>query len=237
MAAVSLAANVEFVENLFLSALVGGATVLSAQYSGRGDKRTVERIFGLILRCAAVISVIFTVTAIAAPEKLMWLFTDESALIPIGAEYIRMAAGSYLFAGISQCYLCIMKTTGQTKQSVIISSFALCLDTVLNAFFIFGLHMEASGAALTTSVTRAVELAIVLVYSKNMAVKPKVLQKNGITYVVMPQFYLTKTIDVKFYIKFAGFGFALIDRKRGSREHPSFLQGKRSVQPRIGCGN
>lgn len=177
MAAVSLAANIEFVENLFLSALVGGATILSAQYWGKGDKGTIERIFGLIIRYAAVISVIFTALALIIPEQLMRLFTNEKVLIPLGAEYIRMAAGSYLLTGISQCYLCIMKTTGQTKQSVLISSFALCLDTVLNVVFIFGFRMEASGAALTTSITRAIELAIVLIYSKKMAVKPKLLSR------------------------------------------------------------
>lgn len=177
MAAVSLAANVEFVENLFFSALVGGATVLSAQYWGKGDKISIKYIFGLILRYAVVISVLFTVISLTFSEQLMGLFTNETELIPIGAEYIRMAAGSYLLTGLSQCYLCIMKTTEQTKQSVIISSFALCLDTVLNVVFIFAFHMEAAGAALTTSITRAIELTIVLIYAKNMAVKPKIFSK------------------------------------------------------------
>lgn len=177
MAAVSLAANIEFVENLFFASLTGGATILSAQYWGKGDQRTIARIFGLILRCTAVISILFTSFALAFPERLMGLFTNETALISIGAEYIRMAAGSYLLSGFSQCFLCIMKTTGQTKQSVLISSFALCLDTVLNAVFILVLHMEASGAALTTSITRAIELMIVLVYAKQMAVRPQIFSR------------------------------------------------------------
>lgn len=178
MAAASLAANIEFIENLVLAALIGGATILSAQYWGKGDKATIERIFGLILRYAACISVVFTALALAIPSYLMRLFTDEPELISIGAQYIRMAAGSYLLSGITQCFLCIMKTTGQTKQSVLISSFALCLDTVLNAIFIFGLHMQAEGAALTTSITRAIELIIVLIYMRKMAVKPRLFAKT-----------------------------------------------------------
>lgn len=177
MAAVSLAANVEFIETLFLAALVGGATILSAQYWGKGDKRTIEGIFALILRYAAVIAVVFAAAALLLPKQLMKLFTDEAALISIGAEYIQMAAGSYLLTGISQCYLCIMKATGQTKQSVSISTFALAFDTLLNALFIFGLHMEAAGAALTTSITRTIELIIVLFYSKKMHVRPKMRLK------------------------------------------------------------
>lgn len=178
MAAVSLAANIEFAENLFLSALTSGATILSAQYRGKGDVKAIERIFGLILRYAAAISISFTLISLLFPERLMALFTDEKELIGIGTEYIRMAAGSYLLTGFSQCYLCIMKTTGQTKQSVLIDSAALCLDTLLNALFIFVFRMGASGAALTTSISRIAELAVVLLYSKKMAVKPNIFSKT-----------------------------------------------------------
>lgn len=177
MAAVSLAANIEFVENLFLSAFVGGATILTAQYWGKGDKKTIERIFGLILRYAMLICVIFTCATFLFPRQLMGLFTNEAELISIGIEYIRMATGSYLFTGATQCYLCIMKTTGQTKQSVFIGTFALGLDTILNAVFIFGFNMNAAGAALTTSITRIIEFALVLAYAKKMVVKPKIFSK------------------------------------------------------------
>lgn len=177
MAAVSLAANIEFVENLFLSAFVGGTTILTSQYFGKGDKKTIERIFGLVLRYAMVICIVFSVTAVLFPKHLMGLFTNEPELIAIGTEYIQMAVGSYLLTGITQCYLCIMKTTGQTKQSVFISTFALGLDAVLNAVFIFGFHMDAAGAALTTSITRVIELIMVLVFSKYMVVKPDLFAK------------------------------------------------------------
>ena len=177
MAAVSLATNIQFVENLFLAALVCGATILSAQYWGKGDKATVEKVFALILRYALVIAAVFFALALLIPEQLMTIFTNEPELIRIGSDYIRIASVSYLLTGITQCYLCIMKTTGQTKESAAISSFALGLDTVLNAIFIFGLFgfpaMGAKGAALTTSVSRFVELCIVLVYSRKMAIKPK----------------------------------------------------------------
>lgn len=173
MAAVSLAGNIQFVENLFLAAVVCGATILSAQYWGKGDKGMVERIFGLILRYALVISAVFCVVAFVAPEQMMGIFTNEPELIALGGEYIKIAALSYLLTGITQCWLCIMKTTGLTKQAAAISSFALGLDTVLNAIFIFGFHMGAAGAALTTTITRAVEIVVTLVYSRRMEAQPR----------------------------------------------------------------
>lgn len=56
MAAVALAGNIQFVENLFLGSLVCGGTILTAQYWGKCDKNTVERFFGLILKYAIVIA-------------------------------------------------------------------------------------------------------------------------------------------------------------------------------------
>ena len=138
MAAVSLASNIQFVENLFLSAVVAGGTIITAQYWGKKDKNTVEKLFGLILRYALVIAVVFSIVSFVFPQFLMSLLTNETTLITLGANYIRIAALSYLLTGISQCWLCVIKTTGQTKQSTVISTSALILDTILNAVFIFG---------------------------------------------------------------------------------------------------
>lgn len=172
MSAVSLAGNVQFIEHLFLSAVVCGATILTAQYWGKNDTSAIKRIFGLTLRYGVAISAVFFCAALMVPRQLMTVFTNESALITHGVDYIKIASVSYLLTGITQCYLCVMKTTGQAKQSVFISSFALGLDTVLNAVFIFGFDMGAAGAALTTSISRVVELIIVMLYSRKMVVRP-----------------------------------------------------------------
>lgn len=172
MAAVSLAGNIQFVETLFLNAIACGVTILSAQYWGKGDESTVSRLFGLGIRYALAVSAIFCLAAWLMPSRLMAIFTNQDVLLSIGSTYIRIAALSYLITGLTQCFLCIMKATGQTTQSAFISSFALILDTVLNALFIFGFHMGAAGAALTTTISRIVELAMVLLFSRKMKVQP-----------------------------------------------------------------
>ncbi|MBR4888951.1 MAG: polysaccharide biosynthesis C-terminal domain-containing protein, partial [Clostridia bacterium] len=177
MAAVSLTAQIQFVQNMFLSALVSGATLMTAQYWGKGDKATVGRIFALILRYAMFISAVFFLAAMFIPEKLIGFYTQEPELVRIGSEYIRIASFSYLITGISQCCLCVMKTTGNTKKSVAISSFSLGLDTVLNAVFIFGLFgcpaLGARGAAITTVIAHTIELTLALVVTIRFGVHPK----------------------------------------------------------------
>ena len=176
--AVSLASQVYFVMSLFIGTLTGGATMLASQYLGKGDRRTVERVFCTILRYCALVSILFFCLGFFLPEALMWAFTDTQEMITIGAGYIRICSFSYLFAGFSQCYLCILKVDGRAKVCTIITTAVVALDLILNAIFIFGLlglpPMGADGAALTTSISKFVELVLILGYTFSVrCLKPK----------------------------------------------------------------
>lgn len=164
LAAVSLGTQIQFVLNLFFAALTSGATLISAQYWGKGDKRTVQSIFALIMRYTVVISLVFLLAAALKPEWLMHVFTSDPELVRIGSDYLRITAWSYLPTGLSQCYHCTLKTTGEARRSAIISTIAIVTDILLNAVFIFGLlgmpAMGAKGAALTTVISRCLELAL-----------------------------------------------------------------------------
>lgn len=59
LSAVSLAGQVTFVLNLLITVVVQGTTVLAAQYWGKGDRQTVERILGLALQYMFLVSVVF----------------------------------------------------------------------------------------------------------------------------------------------------------------------------------
>ena len=50
----SLAGQIQYIMVLFLFGLTSGATVLTAQYWGKGDKTAIEKILALGIRSAAV---------------------------------------------------------------------------------------------------------------------------------------------------------------------------------------
>lgn len=97
----------------------------------------------------------------------MNIFTDETELIAAGIPYLRVVSWSYLFMGITQVYLCVMKNSGRTLRSTVYGSSALLLNIILNAILIFGLlgfpKMGIVGAALATTISRAVEFVLVLI--------------------------------------------------------------------------
>ena len=170
LSSVSLATQVQFVLNLFYAALTIGATVLAAQYWGKGDREAVERVLAIALKGSMAVSLVFFLAAFFCPQFLMQIFTDNPELIRLGLPYLRIVSWSYLFMGISQIYLCIMKNSGRTMRSTAYGSSAVVLNLLLNTLLIFGLlgfpKMEIAGAALATTVSRAVELGLVLLENR-----------------------------------------------------------------------
>lgn len=162
MAAVSLATQIQFIQNMVLGAIVAGLVILGAQYWGKGDKKTINDLFCMSIRLAGVTSILFFIGCIFFPRWLMLIFTNEEVLIEIGIRYLKVAGWSYLLTGISQCYLAIMKVSDHAAQTAKISIGAVLINIVLNAVFIFGFFglpaMGVQGAALATLISRIIEL-------------------------------------------------------------------------------
>ncbi|MBS5661262.1 MAG: MATE family efflux transporter [Clostridiales bacterium] len=169
VAAVSLANQVAFIMNLFSGAVVGGGGVLIAQYWGKNDKTMVKNLFCTLIKWASGISTLFFIFAMFTPELLMRIYTPDTALIKIGASYLRSVSISYLFSGITQCYYLIMKLEGKASKSVIISIITLITDVVLDFFLIYGIagvpKLEANGSAYSTVVVELIALIWCIVES------------------------------------------------------------------------
>ncbi len=177
MTAVSLATQIQFVQNMFLGAVTGAGAILGAQYWGKRDKHTLEDIFNMMLRYCGIISVLFFLACELFPEQLMHIFTNDASLAAIGSAYLRIAGWSYLFTGVSQCYLTTMKVTDHVRPGALISSAAVLLNIVLNGILIFGFlgmpGLQARGAALATTISRMIELALCMLLSaRNSFLRP-----------------------------------------------------------------
>ena len=165
----SLAGQVQFILTLFFFGLTSGAAILTAQYWGKGDTRTIEIVMGIALRFALIVGIIFTAAVLLFPYPIMRIFSPEKEVIEQGARYLRVVAPSYLFMSITIIYLNIMRSVERVIISTVVYLVSLFLNIILNAIFIFGLlgcpAMGIAGAALGTTIARGAELAIVLLYS------------------------------------------------------------------------
>lgn len=170
MAAVSLATQIQFVQNIILSCIVSTCTIFGAQYWGKRNEKTLNDVFCKSLRIAFVVSVASFVGCVFFSSEMMHLFVSDTELIEIGAGYLRIAGWSYLITGISQCYYAMFKVTENANLTAKISILSVILNIALNAIFIFGLlgmpAMGVAGAAVATLVSRCIELLCVIVFSR-----------------------------------------------------------------------
>ena len=213
LSAVSLATQVTFVTTLFYNGIIGGTTVLSAQYWGSGRPDKVEEVMGVALRYSMTVSLVFWFACSFMPQQLMRIFTNDRQLITLGAPYLQVVGWSYLCMGITQIYFCVMKNTGRTARSTIYATVALLMNLVLNVIFIYGyLGLPAlgiRGAALATLLSRAAELVLVAAENMKKDVVSIRLKKIIFCNSAMGRDYLKYTAPVLANSLVWGFGFTM----------------------------
>ena len=87
LSGVSLANQVYFILSLLFFGLTSGACVLTAQYWGKKDTRTIEKVMGMSFRISLLGGLVFGIAAFLAPQHLMRIFTGEPEIIAEGVRY------------------------------------------------------------------------------------------------------------------------------------------------------
>lgn len=188
ISAVSLATQYSnILINIFMG-LGSGVAMLCAQYWGKQDIPTIEKVQGIALRFAFLGSMLFTIPSLFFPELMMKLYTNDPHLISLGADYLRVVGISHLFWGISETFFYTMRSIERVKVCTYINVFTLLLNIGLNAVFIYGLlgapKLGVIGVALATSISRIVQFVICLIishYSTNAKLRlSAVFEKNTV---------------------------------------------------------
>ncbi|MDE7016824.1 MAG: polysaccharide biosynthesis C-terminal domain-containing protein, partial [Lachnospiraceae bacterium] len=164
ISAVSLAAQYSSVLFMVFYGLGTGATILCAQYYGKGDLHAIQIVEGIAMRFSILISLALACFAVFLPDGMMRIFTNDEELIRIGASYLRCMSVSYLCWGITEVYLAVLRSIGRVVVSTVMNVTAFSLNIFLNAVFIFGLFgapkLGAMGVAIATSLSRLIELVL-----------------------------------------------------------------------------
>jgi len=168
----SLGGQVSFVLNLIMFGLASGASVLTAQYWGKGDTESIEKILGIALKFALLCGLLFSFITIAFPTQMMSIFTNDLEIIEEGSKYLAIIALTYPLSCISMTYLNIMRSVERVLISTLVYGSSLMLNIVINAVLIFGLFgapkLGIVGAAIGTLCARLLEIVIVSIYASKI---------------------------------------------------------------------
>ena len=169
LSASSLGGQISYIMTLIFFGITSGATVLTAQYWGKQDVTAIEKILGIALKAAIVVSVVFVIAAITVPEYLMRIYTSEPDVMAEGVKYLRIVCISYVLMAISMVYLNVMKSMERVVIATVCYGISFLTNVLINALLIFGIgpfpQMGIMGAAIGTVCARAVEVLIICIYA------------------------------------------------------------------------
>ncbi|MCI8496718.1 MAG: MATE family efflux transporter [Clostridiales bacterium] len=167
----SLGTQPYFILTLIFFGLSSGASVLTAQYWGKGDTKTIRRIMGIAMRIALMVAAGFVLVIQLFPEMVMRIFTPEADVVREAVSYLRIVSVSYLCSAFTILYLNIIRSVEKVMISLGVFFTSFCLNVVLNWMLIFGVPqigiepMGVAGAAWATLISRIVEVILTVIYA------------------------------------------------------------------------
>ncbi len=168
IAGVYIGNQFQTVVQLMVNGITGSLTILGAQYWGRQDTRRIRQLTAISVRCALVLGLFFTMTAVLFPGPILSLFSKDPAVIASGTAYLMIVCWSYFFFCYSMTLVASMQAVEQVKIGLYITILALFTNVGLNYVLIFGKlgfpAMGVRGAALATLISRIIESVVMTVY-------------------------------------------------------------------------
>lgn len=186
LSAVSLANQFCFLYMILNFGLGGGASVLTGQFWGSGDRESIGKTLSIVYKITALLAAIFFAAAQFFPQWVMGLYTTDAAVIEQGSRFLRIISWSFLLQGISTITAIVLRTVGVVKLTLVTSVITLLNNLIMNWIFVFGNlgspKMGVSGSALATTISRVLEFTVIIVYmlfiDKKIMLKLKSLLKT-----------------------------------------------------------
>ncbi|MGP1576307.1 MAG: MATE family efflux transporter [Treponema sp.] len=164
ISAAGLGNQIFFLLNLLLFAIGSSASVFSGQFWGRKDIAGLKKTAGLCFIAAFVAGLLFTVCCLVYPAQIIGLYTTDTAVITLGAVYLRITALCFIPFSCSFVLISMLRSIEQVKIAVIVTVIALSCNAVFNLLLIFGYggfpRLGIQGAAIATVLSRFIELAV-----------------------------------------------------------------------------
>ncbi|TCI04616.1 MATE family efflux transporter [Corallincola luteus] len=166
VAAVGLANRFFFVVILMISGVATGASILAAQYVGKGDMAGVRRVLSLGLSVSLLVTLPISLAAVFIPDVIMGLFSNDPEVIAIGAQFLNITAPFHMLMATVSIFAAVLRANSQSMLPMVVGFIAVVTNTALNYLLIFGhFSMPAlgvEGAAIATTISKCVECVVML---------------------------------------------------------------------------
>ena len=166
---------------LFISFAMGfgtGGTALVAQYTGRGDRKMVNRVSGQMLLFSVILSTILALSGFLSATAIINSIGADPQVSATAISYVSIIFLSMPFMFISVVFTRLLRGWGDTVTPMKLNAITLGINVILDPIMIFGLGgfpmMGVVGAALATLISRSIFAFASLYYLFNGKVDIKI---------------------------------------------------------------
>ena len=166
IAAAGLSSQLFFILSLVQFGVSSGASIFTAQFWGNHDRLSVLKALGVSLTLGAGVGALFMIIALFFPYTFINIFTKDPAVIPIAASLLKIAGFSFMFTPVVNTYSFILRSTGNVRLPMLVSSIGVGLNALLGYGLIFGKlglpNMGVNGAAAANLIARVAECLVLV---------------------------------------------------------------------------
>ena len=211
LAAAAMVNQIQYLLQMICIAGIGAGTlVMVSQYWGKGEVEPIRRIIALAVKFAFITGLIFFSIAFILPGGVVSIFTNDDTVRSEGIRYLRIMCFTYLLFPLESVLVTSIRGARIVVLGTIVSVVSLLLNIGLNYILIYGNwgapELGIRGAAIATLISRAVQLAIVLVYVRFF---DKKLNLRLLSFLKPDAYYLSDFVKVALPVMLSGVSWGI----------------------------
>ena len=185
MSAISVSMSLTII-NGGISALIGvGSASILSRAIGKGDKETIDKIFGNFCYWVILFSAIITIVGLIFAPHFLDMVGAKGNIKELGVRYLRVVFFGSLFVNFAQAGNMTMRGEGALKQSMMIMGTGAILNIMLDPILMKLMGEYAiEGAAIATVLSQIVQALLTFHYfsKKSSFVKIHKIKKYKVIY-------------------------------------------------------
>lgn len=147
-------------------ALNVGTTAVIARAVGADERSLANDALQQSFILTTIMGIIVSVLGVVSARSVMVLMGAEEDVIPLGVAYMQIVAAGAIFMLLTMSIAAALRGAGDTKTPMKVNALCNILNIIGNYLLIYGKfgfpRMGVAGAALSTSISRAIALVLIL---------------------------------------------------------------------------
>jgi len=164
MSGVNIGSQVTFIITNLIFGLSTGASVLVAQYLGRGEREKMLRTISTIITGLFIAAAVITPIGILLRNKILILIETPPESFTEAESYLLVTLLGVIFIFGYNALSAILRGMGDSKRPFIFIVIACITNVILDIIFVGPFKMGAMGAAIATVIAQALSMFLCVAY-------------------------------------------------------------------------